>query len=286
MNEPGCPPVIIIGMHRSGTSILCRVLEALGLFVGQWKQWNNESPFFQIINEWLLRRCGATYKTPQPFRATLNAPEVRSATVNRLARLIQSPWVAAYLGWRRYRHYRGLNNLGIPWGWKDPRTTITLSLWLEVFPSAKIIHIFRHGVDVANSLLVRRRRWWNRVIAFCEEIQLRSWRLPDRGASLHTRRLTTLMGGFTLWEEYMEETRAHVRNLGARAMEIKYEDFLVEPHGPLKTLVQFCGLQATDAAIERAIGKIRTQRAYAYRRNSQLKDFADEVQERLRAYGY
>jgi len=51
-------------------------------------------------------------------------------------------------------------------------------------------------------------------------------------------------------------------------------------------LVQFCGLQATDAAIERAIGKIRTQRAYAYRSHPQLRAFADQVPERLRTYGY
>ncbi|MCS5697200.1 sulfotransferase [Desulfofundulus thermocisternus] len=32
------PPIIIIGMHRSGTNMLTRMLEELGLFVGERKK--------------------------------------------------------------------------------------------------------------------------------------------------------------------------------------------------------------------------------------------------------
>lgn len=267
--------------------MLCRLLEQLGLFVGVCKEWNNESFFFfQIINEWLLRRCGAAYESPQPFRPTLHVPEARAATVHRLLRFTQSPWVGAFLGWRRYWRYRKLDRLDIAWGWKDPRNTFTLPLWLEVFPQAKVIHMYRHGVDVAHSLLIRRRRWLNRTIAWCDEVRLRSWRRPDRDASLYTRRLTSLLGGFSLWEEYMDEARAHVAHLNQQALEIKYENFLASPQSHLQTLVQFCGLQATTDDIERVTKHIRTVRAYSFRDGAGLQVFAEQVAERLGKYGY
>ena len=38
-------PIIVIGMHRSGTTMLIKQLEELGLFVGDKKRKNYESVF-------------------------------------------------------------------------------------------------------------------------------------------------------------------------------------------------------------------------------------------------
>lgn len=40
------PPIIIVGMHRSGTTMITKMLENLGLFVGDQKEINNEALFF------------------------------------------------------------------------------------------------------------------------------------------------------------------------------------------------------------------------------------------------
>ena len=39
-------PIIIIGMHRSGTTLLSKLLEKCGVFMGTKKEENNESIFF------------------------------------------------------------------------------------------------------------------------------------------------------------------------------------------------------------------------------------------------
>jgi len=44
----GRPPIVIIGMHRSGTSIVTRMLGQLGLFVGKKKDMNHEALFFSV----------------------------------------------------------------------------------------------------------------------------------------------------------------------------------------------------------------------------------------------
>ena len=40
------PPVIVIGMHRSGTSLLARLLRAGGVFMGAWRNNHDEAQFF------------------------------------------------------------------------------------------------------------------------------------------------------------------------------------------------------------------------------------------------
>src|SRR3954449_9453301 len=61
-------PVIFIGMHRSGTSMLGRLLEELGMFFGTRKDENNEALFFQEMNNWLLTQCGGRWDNPGPFK--------------------------------------------------------------------------------------------------------------------------------------------------------------------------------------------------------------------------
>jgi hypothetical protein len=74
------PPIVIIGMHRSGTSMVTRMLESLGLFVGARKDSNCEARFFQRINRWLLDQTGSSWDNPQPIHYLLNNREVRAKT--------------------------------------------------------------------------------------------------------------------------------------------------------------------------------------------------------------
>ena len=44
-------PIILLGMHRSGTSMIAGMLEELGLFMGNHKDRNNEAFLFMKLNE-------------------------------------------------------------------------------------------------------------------------------------------------------------------------------------------------------------------------------------------
>ena len=48
-------PIIIAGMHRSGTSMVTNILKKLGLTIGSKLDSNHESIFFQRINIWYPR---------------------------------------------------------------------------------------------------------------------------------------------------------------------------------------------------------------------------------------
>ena len=63
MKNKGGGPILIIGMHRSGTTMLTRFIEGSGIFMGSKKSMdkNEESFFFQRINEWILYQKNATW---------------------------------------------------------------------------------------------------------------------------------------------------------------------------------------------------------------------------------
>ena len=60
-------PIIITGMHRSGTKLLSELLETNNVFMGKYKESNNESKFFLRINRWLLTTIGSSWDNPESF---------------------------------------------------------------------------------------------------------------------------------------------------------------------------------------------------------------------------
>ena len=65
---PQHPPLIIIGMHRSGTSMVTRMLQGAGVFTGRRLEMNGAARFFQRINRWLFHLNRATWDHPRPVK--------------------------------------------------------------------------------------------------------------------------------------------------------------------------------------------------------------------------
>jgi len=178
--------------------------------------------------------------------------------------------------------------LDIPWGWKDPRNTYTLPIWLDLFPEAKVIHIYRHGVDVASSLQVRHRKDFAHFKPLHDQRKrLYLYWLQPKRKGFATLRSASLEGGFSLWEAYMVQSQAHLSRLSQqRAIELKYEDFITEPLPALTELVHFCGLSTDASAIVSVAGMVKAERVYAYQSDPELQAFANQVGERLNMRGY
>ena len=60
-------PIIIAGMHRSGTSMVTNILKKLGLTIGSKLDSNHESIFFQRINIWMMSLLGSSWDSPKKF---------------------------------------------------------------------------------------------------------------------------------------------------------------------------------------------------------------------------
>ncbi len=288
------PPVILTGMHRSGTTLLARLLDQLGLFLGQRLESHHESVFFLRLNELILRQARASWDRSDPIHEFLQNPEIVQMTLRCLERDLLSWRAREYLGWWNWLRYRSLARWDRPWGWKDPRTVLTLPLWVELFPDAKIIFIVRHGVDVAQSLVVREHRYfqWQQ-----ERFRKAFYRLSrrthlERVGFRGSVRCLTLEGAFALfalWESYIAYAEHWLARITNERMVVRYEDLVRAPIPHLRALAEFCGLgNVLRSDVKEAAREVDARRAYAFLTDPVLIDFSDRVRASawMKRYGY
>lgn len=281
-------PVVLIGMHRSGTSLLARTLEELGLFVGWKLAPNHEASFFNKLNSWLLSSSGGRWDTPASIDHLLADAPGRGLAVAYLRDQMASPRVMEFLGPARYLRYHSLFRVEQAWGWKDPRSTLTLDFWLEIFPEARVIHVVRHGVDVADSLHRRQQTGFELGRRNFERYRWALRLFPKKGWFGTSPRLTRRPEAFRLWEEYLAHAARGTAGLGNRLLELRFETLLETPREEIARVAAFCGLEPEPGALEAAASRVRGDRALAFRRDPGLLELFREVRRSpwMERYGY
>ncbi len=139
--------IVVLGMHRSGTSALARVLGLMGCHVGRDDELapadeSNPKGYWErkdmwALNERALAALGASWHDVGGFDVE------RLAGVEREAWLAEARDVVAALDAHR------------PWAAKDPRTCVTFPLWKQVLARPVCVLVQRDPLAVARSLQKR-----------------------------------------------------------------------------------------------------------------------------------
>jgi LPS sulfotransferase NodH len=275
-------PLIVIGMHRSGTRLLVDILQRLGVFMGDDLQADAESVTFMLINEGVLHQCGAFWSEPMAAHFVLAQPDFLDHLAASVAETLSSqlPNYVGQSGWRPGK----TSEQTPPFGWKDPRNTFTLPVWRQVFPNARTIHIMRHGVDVAASLSRRHAKALRAATG--ETVPSALTVIQDHAFGvLSSRRGWTLAEALTMWEQYVEKARVESAELGERALEVRFEDLLLQPDEVISAIAKFCGVPMPTQP-EAMLDSLKESRAFAFRRDPELVAFAETVRDNLGRYGY
>lgn len=273
-------------MHRSGTSLVCSFLERLGVFMGWRQDDNNEALVFLELNEWILRQCGASWDHPEGVNALLQTEDLRSVVGAFVSQELHTPRALRYLGYRNYLRWRTPFAMTQPWGWKDPRNTLTLPIWLDLFPNARVIHVVRHGVDVAYSLRERRNRVMQSVGIPHPTPGLRAGLFLTLPEIPGLAFCSSLEEAFQLWEWYLEAAASHIKAAGISAIEVQYEDLLAKPYDVFMKLADYCDLSLNKELDQEAAAQLDVGRAFAFRDDPQLEAFAGNKAESLKRFGY
>lgn len=165
--------IVVIGMHRSGTSAVARGLAALGVDLGNDfldAQPENPTGYWEDrgiveLNERVLRRLGLNWDDSAPIEPV------------------------KFSGWRMWRlrreairYLRRFTSLPL-WGFKDPRTIRLLPFWLQVLRDARVedsyVLVIRNPKSVAASLHARQamsvdaaqRLWLSYVVPFLDGLE-------------------------------------------------------------------------------------------------------------------
>lgn len=274
-------PVIVIGMHRSGTTLLSRLLTDMGVHMGaDTTTANAESLFFLNLNNSVLRQASATWFTPLPFADVVDHKDCQSRYCTHLIEQLNSSSFSQFEGDEFHAgNYR--------WGWKDPRSTITLPLWLKIFPQAKVIHIVRNGVGVANSLVERDRRTFPRTLRSRVRRAARCvYPLPPGSRSTPFR---SLQEPFDLWSHYLSLASRFTERLSSeQLLTFRFEDLAARAVSVLSQIGDFLDLQHDEEFMQKLASTIQTDKVFAWTQNPQLTEFHDLCRESplMQRFGY
>jgi hypothetical protein len=216
-------PVAIAGMHRAGTSMVARVLQICGLDLGGEANFAPPAPDntegywedlrFVSLNDRILDAFGGAWDAPP----ALPDGWVRDARLDGIRREAE-----AIAGGRPE-----------PWGWKDPRTSLTAAFWRDVWPALRFVVCVRNPLEVA--------------------------------ASLRARGYTSQRFGLRLWEDYHRALDAAAQ--GAPQIVTHYDSYFRDAAAEVERVVDFAVPAATDAqrgaAVASASAGARHQRRSA-----------------------
>ncbi len=272
MRATNIDPIVIVGMHRSGTTMITRMLDDLGLFVGAEKDDNHESIFFWELNRWIFKICFARVDLPHNLRHINDM--ARQEFVSAIDYHLHSRRKKKFLG-KLNGQYKDIRDLDIPWGWKDPHNTFTAEIYRELFPNMKVIHIYRNPMDSARSYLKRDLKYRN-------NFQL-NWKKKLKREFLkgeyyhHNFRLQTLQDGYELWHEYVTKALELKEVFGDNYLELCYEDFLDAPKIHVQKMLDFASLKPSDIDIQKVIKDVNADRKFAFLNNEEAKTFYEKV---------
>ena len=138
--------ILVLGMHRSGTSALAGLLHTGGVFMGEelvGKSHNNPKGHYEdrrllAINRKILKAFGGSWRNVPNMRYE-ELPEDLCSSMKELC--------------------QGYSSSHRVWGWKDPRMSVTFPMWYKILKGEKIVflHIVRSPTEVFLSLRKRDR---------------------------------------------------------------------------------------------------------------------------------
>lgn len=206
--------ICILGMHRSGTSLTARLLNLLGVYLGPEEHlvkatWPNPKGFWEHrpivnVNNQILWKLGGHSHDPPIFTPGWEDGAEFDDVKERAIGILRDDFAGADL-----------------WGWKDPRTCLTLPFWQRLLPPIQYVICMRHPVAVAQSLTYR------------------------DGLSLE--------GSINLWLVYLRSALSH--SSGHERILVFYDDILEDWQSELRRLAQFVGRRdrAEHADVRQAV---------------------------------
>jgi hypothetical protein len=137
MQGSAAVPIVVLGMHRSGTSALANVIGRLGAALGTDADVSDgsENKPIRACNAAILDALGGHWSAPVGFEpGWTNQPEVVELDAQVRSALDRLPKSGVF-------------------AWKDPRTCFTFGFWTQRLTTEPVVIMsFRHPLEVADSL--------------------------------------------------------------------------------------------------------------------------------------
>jgi len=197
MNAADRTVICTLGMHRSGTSLVSRILNLLGVYLGAAPaisgagsdnpkgHWEHHP--IALLNDDILVRYGGRWDVPPAFPPDWTRDAGLIPLKEEAARLLTDAF--------------GSHEL---WGWKDPRTCLTAAFWQDLVGPMRYVLCVRNPLAVAASLERR-----DRMLAIHAD---RLWLLYVAASLIHSRGYPRIV---VFYEDLMADWPRELRRLAA-----------------------------------------------------------------------
>lgn len=249
-------------MHRAGTSLTTKIIQQLGIFVGNDLDNNNESQFFCKLNDWAMFQAGATWDNP--YNMQFLTKEIIAEISLNFKKNIESKSTKKY-----HQNFSKLTSSDVFWGWKDPRNTFTIDIWRKIYPNAKIIHIYRNPIDVAESLRKREQFFQSTKETLTKtglKKKINERFLTTKRLYSQSLRANNIFEGVKLWEQYTSTALSIKGNI----VHFGYEEMLENPIKIITQICEFLNIKIVGKTLEKITEKIDKSRKFAFTENIDL----------------
>ena len=270
-------PVIIIGMHHSGTDLVSELLSHAGIFMGNDIKENGKSELFGKLNEWMFAQAGATWDNPYNFNFVDEEFSIRVAKV--LKGHLRGRHLKPFLDEAR-RRYSKVEKFDFDWAWSDPLNTFTLDIWMKLFTSARIIHVYRNPMDVAASLKNQNQIFRESVSdGIFKRMKRRNLerRLSNEKLFRLSLRTDNLEESLKLWHQYLDKAMNIEETFGFDTYHICYEDLVRNFKPETEKLFKFLGFSIPDGALLEMQAKVKKEKCFTFLKDDELNEFYQSI---------
>jgi GT2 family glycosyltransferase len=194
-NRPVPATVLVLGMHRSGTSMIARLVNLCGAYIAEQSEIMEPSPdnpagYWEPkklveINQAVLSQMGGSWCSPPLQNVPDSLESVDATVVSDMKRFLSCDVP-------RDR----------PRVLKDPRMSVLLPLWRDLLPRPVVLIVWRNPVDVAKSLYARDR--------FPASVSYALWEQYTRSAIEVSDGMPRMLVSF---DRFIQEPRPSIENL-------------------------------------------------------------------------
>jgi hypothetical protein len=227
--------ICIAGLPGSGTGMVARLLADFGLDLGPVGElsrmgddsddsWGNRR--FVRLNDEILGVLDAGWDSP-PVGDWIHTPPLEP--VRRSAAVLSESLA-----------------LREPWGWADPRNSLTLPFWKDLFPNLRVVVCVRHPRDVAEAL--------------------------------SSRGLTSATVALRLWTAYY---RVLLDLAEDERVVTHYESYREDPRAEAERLTCALGLEVSRAEVARGVARLDFSGAPSGHADAGLTPEVEELYDRL-----
>lgn len=222
--------LIILGMHRSGTSVITQWLHRCGLPVGNDLlgpgTGNIEGHFEDLDFVRLHEELLLSQKLPNTGFTENAVKNIEPRQMFRITSLIN------------------IKSRQQPqWGWKDPRTCLFLNIYRDILPEAHYLVIFRDYQPVVSSLISREHAGLQKKLLLKNPVNRMLSKKFKRKYNEDWLYKTCTARYLKVWIAYNEEILAHMAKLPAGCFTaVNYKALLTDDMPVFLHLAQQCQL--------------------------------------------